>query len=121
MEKNGTPQRMDIWYADLPMREGSSVQGGGRPVVIVSNDICNAVSTVITIAPMTRQMKKLTLPTHVLIEAPDGDQSVVLAEQIMPIDRSILKKYMGKVKDEEVNKVEAAVKEQLGMKGETNE
>ena len=43
------PQRMEIWYAYLPMKKGSSVQGGNRPVVIISNDICNEVSSVVTV------------------------------------------------------------------------
>ena len=113
-----SPQRMEIWYANLPMKQGSSVQGGNRPVVVVSNDICNSVSTVLTVAPMTRQMKKMTLPTHVLIDAPDGGQSVVLAEQIMTIDKSLLDKKMGKVLKKDEKAIEAAIKEQLGMRGD---
>ena len=35
------PKRMDIWYAALPLDRRTSIQGGSRPVVIVSNDICN--------------------------------------------------------------------------------
>ena len=121
MKTNEHPQRMEIWYANLPLRSGSSVQGGGRPVVVISNDICNAVSTVITVAPMTRRMKKLKLPTHVVIDVPDGGQSVVLVEQIMPMDKSLLKSRMGKVKDEDEPRIEQAVKEQLGMRSEGNE
>ena len=117
-EKLESPQRMEIWYANLPMKQGSSVQGGNRPVVVVSNDICNSVSTVLTVAPMTRQMKKMTLPTHVLIDAPDGGQSVVLAEQIMTIDKSLLDKKMGKVLKKDEKAIEAAIKEQLGMRGD---
>ena len=112
----GNPQRMEVWYANIPLHDGSSIQGGSRPVVIVSNDICNSVSTVMTVAPMTRRMKKLALPTHVVIEAPDGRKSVVLAEQIMPIDRAFLTNKMGNVKDGDVAKIEAALKEQLGIK-----
>jgi len=111
------PQRMEIWYAYLPMKKGSSVQGGNRPVVIISNDICNEVSSVVTVAPMTRQMKKLNLPTHAVIDTPDGGQSVVLAEQIMAIDKKHLDNRMGRVKDKDLEKVEKAIKEQLGMSG----
>jgi len=111
------PQRMEIWYANVPMKKDSSIQGGGRPVVIISNDICNMMSSVLTVAPMTRQLKKLTLPTHVLVDAPDGRQSVVLAEQIMPVERSMLINKMGRVPDEDVKRIEAALREQLGMGG----
>lgn len=104
--KNDAPQRMEVWYASIPLHDGSSIQGGSRPVVIVSNDICNSVSTVLTIAPMTRRMKKLSQPTHALIEAPDGQKSVVLVEQIILIDKGLLTNRMGKVKDEDVAKIE---------------
>lgn len=117
MQRTIAPQRMEVWYANLPMRKNSCVQGGNRPVVIVSNDICNEVSTVITVVPMTRQMKKLTLPTHVIIDAPDGGQSVVLAEQIMTIDKSRLDNRLGRIRDYDLEKVEIAIKEQLGMSG----
>ncbi len=120
-EELDNPRRMEVWYADIPRHDESSIQGGCRPVVIVSNDICNSVSTVLTVAPMTRRMKKLSLPTHVVIEAPDGKKSVVLAEQIMPIDKSQLVNKMGNVNEEDVKKIEIAMKEQLGMKGELNE
>ena len=114
-------KRMGIWYADLPLKEGSCVQGGRRPVVIISNDICNECNSVITVAPMTRQMKRLGLPTHTVIDSPDGGLSVVLAEQITTIDKSRLDYCMGKVAGHDVGKVEAAIMDQLGMKGEEDE
>lgn len=117
MQRAIAPQRMEVWYANLPMKKGSSVQGGSRPVVIVSNDICNEVNSVITVVPMTRQMKKLTLPTHAVIDAPDGGQSVVLAEQIMTIDKSRLDNRLGRIKENDLEKVETAILEQLGMSG----
>lgn len=96
MQRTIVPQRMEVWYADLPMKMGSSVQGGIRPVVIISNDVCNEVSSVITVAPLTSRMKKLNLPTHAVIDTPDGGHSVILAEQIMTIDKSCLNNRLGK-------------------------
>ena len=113
----GTPRRMEVWYANLPLNTESCVQGGSRPVVILSNDICNEVNSVITVVPMTRQMKKLNLPTHAVIDAPDGGQSVVLAEQIMTIDKDLLDNRLGRIRDYDLEKVENAIKEQLGMSG----
>ena len=38
------PQRMEIWYADLPIASDSNIQGGFfRPVLIISNDVANAI------------------------------------------------------------------------------
>ena len=113
---------MEIWYANLPMKEGSSIQGGNRPVVIISNDVCNEVSSVITVAPLTSRMKKLNLPTHAVIDTPDGGQSVILAEQIMTIDKKILAKRIGKLTDPAVvREVEDAVREQLSIKNQEKE
>ena len=108
---------MEIWYANLPMKEGSSIQGGNRPVVIISNDVCNEVSSVITVAPLTSRMKRLNLPTHAVIDTPDGGQSVILAEQIMTIDKDLDNK-LGKIKAHDMEKIEIAILAQLGMKGE---
>ena len=109
------PQRMEVWYADLPLNENSSIQGGHRPVLIISNNICNEVNNVITVAPMTHQLKRLALPMHVVIEAPDGGDSVVLIEQIMTIDKKILNGRRGKIKRRDKRAVEAAIREHLGI------
>ena len=114
-------KRMQIWYADLPLKEVSCVQGGRRPVVIISNDICNECNSIVTVAPMTRQMKRLGLPTHTVIDSQDGGRSLVLAEQITTIDKSRLDYRMGYVAGCDIEKVESAIKDQLGMKGEEDE
>ena len=117
MDRMVVPRRMDVWYADLPLHNDSCVQGGNRPVIVISNDICNEVNTVITIVPMTRQMKRLSLPTHVVVASPDGGESVVLAEQVMTIDKNRLDNRLGSVSAEDMGKVEAALLEQIGMGG----
>ena len=114
------PRRMEIWYAKLDRRDGSSVQGGSRPVLILSNDINNAVSSVVTVLPMTSRPKKLDLPSHTWIEA-DGIEgfdtgALVLAEQITTIDQSRLVFRMGGLKDKTlITLVENSVDAQLGM------
>ena len=118
MDRMVAPRRMDVWYADLPLHNDSCVQGGNRPVIVISNDICNEVNKVITVVPMSRQMKRLSLPTHVVIASPDGGESVVLAEQIMTIDKSCLNNRLGKIKAHDMKKIETAILAQLGMKGE---
>ena len=121
MDRMVVPRRMDVWYADLPLRNDSCVQGGNRPVIVISNDICNEVNTVITVVPMTRQMKRLSLPTHVVVASPDGGESVVLAEQVMTIDKNRLDNRLGSVSAEDMRKIEAALLEQIGMGGVEHE
>lgn len=105
------PHRMEIWYAHLPMYKGS-VQGGARPVIIVSNDACNEASKIVTVVPLTSQIKRLNLPTHILIHLGDSD-SVALAEQIITIDQRLLDRRIGKC-DREAE-IEAAIMTQLGF------
>ena len=115
------PMRKEVWYADLPLNEDSCVQGGSRPVVVISNDSCNEMNKVITVVPMTRQMKRLSLPTHVVVMSPDGRESVVLTEQIMTIDKGLLDNRLGSVSAEDMEKIESALLEQIGMRGKENE
>ena len=60
-------KRGDIYLANLNPFKGCE-QGGTRPVLVVSNDIGNFFSPLITIAPITSHLKKLDLPTHVLLK-----------------------------------------------------
>ena len=46
-----TIRRGDILWADLGMFPTTSVQGGVRPVIVVSNNKANTYSSVITVVP----------------------------------------------------------------------
>ena len=106
------PKRMEIWYAYLPMHKGQKVQGGARPVVIVSNDISNEKSGIVTVVPLTSKMKRLDMPTH--IQIPFGAEgSVVLAEQIMTMDQRFLDRKIGMCDREP--EIELAMLAQLGF------
>ena len=63
-----TIRRGDILWADLGMFPTTSVQGGVRPVIVVSNNKANTYSSVITVVPLTSRIyKKRYLPTHVFM------------------------------------------------------
>ena len=65
-------RRGDILWADLGMFPITSVQGGVRPVIVVSNNKANTYSSVITVVPLTSRIyKKRYLPTHVFISKYD--------------------------------------------------
>ena len=54
-------RRGDILYADLGGQYQGSMQGGMRPVVVVSNNMANKHSTVITVVPLsTKSLKRKT-------------------------------------------------------------
>ena len=93
-------KRFEIWQAMLPVVEGSHVQSGTRPVVVVSNDMANTHSPVITVVPLTSNTRKNRLPTHVLLVASGlSVVSLALCEQILTIDKSRLTRRIGQVRE----------------------
>lgn len=118
-----TPQRGDIWFADLGGHPDSSVQGGVRPVIVLSNNIGNTHADTVNIVPMTRHLKRPELPCHMELH-PDFitdkrqllDTSMVLAEQLTTISKYALRSYAGRITDTAVlDKICKAVMAQLGM------
>ena len=114
--KNWVYHRGDIYLANLNPFKGSE-QGGTRPVLVLSNDIGNFFSSLITIAPITSQLKKTTQPTHVLLNNVRGlsAESMVCLEQIHAIDKMRILKYLGKVSKNQMSAVEDAALESLDI------
>ncbi len=107
----------DLYYADLPVLEGSSVQQGCRPVLIVSNNKFNQYSTMVSIAPLTSKLGKHCIPTHVHIKGCGlQKESVILLEQTMPLDQSRLQKQIGSIWDAGIlNKIAQALRIQFNL------
>ena len=59
-----TVNRGDVFYASLGF-DGTSRQGGTRPIVIVSNQACNQYSPIVSVVCLTTSHHKVKLPTHV--------------------------------------------------------
>ena len=117
------PQRGDIWFADLGSHPDSSVQGGIRPVIILSNDMGNAHADTVNVLPMTKHLKKPELPCHTQLDphsVTGGSQllapSMVLAEQLTTISKYALRTYAGHISDDEaMNRIETAVLSQFAL------
>lgn len=110
-------KQYDVWVAYLPTSKGSHVQGGCRPVIVMSNDLANTHSPVITVVPVTSSTSKRPLPTHVAF-ALDGltSASVALCEQILSVDKPLLSYRIGAIHDESVRaSLNRALAVQLGM------
>lgn len=124
MQDGGSyPKRMEVWYANLPLDTNTSVQGGTRPVLIMSNDVGNRTSRTVTVLPMTSKLKHPNMPTHVYMPGKDGLErsSMILAEQITTVDKSALDRKLADCAEPSmVRQVEAAVSEQLGLNGGTD-
>lgn len=93
MERRGvdskTVKRFEIWEADLGYRE-RSIQGGKRPVLVISNNIGNKYAPIVIVVPITSKIKNPTQPTHVFFDSNEcgmADDSILLCEQIMTINK----------------------------------
>lgn len=124
-----TPQRGDVWFASLGSHVNTSVQGGTRPVIIISNNIGNAHADTVNVVPMTRHLKKPELPCHTQLDSgsiSDSrqplDLSMVLAEQLTTISKYALRTYAGHISDDEaMNRIETAVLSQLALERSVSE
>lgn len=120
------PRRGDIWFARLGNHYDTSVQSGTRPVFIISNDTGNRFSKTYTVLPMTSRMKKPDLPTHVELTASscvltaytELEDSMLLAEQVVTIDKSALLEKIAFVSEgAKLTEIERAVRIHLGIAG----
>lgn len=98
----------------------SSKECGFRPALIVSNNVANKYSPVVTVIPLTAQVKKkLRHPTHVFLSRKAGyglkRDSIALAEQLFTVEKSELVRKVGTVKDAAtMRKVTRALQVQIG-------
>ena len=116
MRKSWVYRRGDIYIANLNPFRGSE-QGGTRPVLILQNNDGNYYCPTLIVAPLSSKLKKTNLPTHFLLEKGRGlaTDSIVELEQIKTIDKSRVKRYVGKITPEQMSGVEEAILKSLGM------
>lgn len=113
-------RRGDIFYADLGGQYQGSMQGDMRPVVVVSNNMANKHSSVITVVPLsTKIFKKKNLPTHVFVSAYRAEgleqHSIALCEQVTALDYGRIIENMGKIDEETLARITEAVQVQVGV------
>lgn len=117
MKENWKYRRGDIYLVDLGTNIGSE-QSGCRPALVLQNDVGNYYGPTLIVAPITSHFwKKANQPTHYLIEEAKSlnSPSVVLAEQLITIDKVRVKKYLGKLPEEQMQGINQAVKVSLGL------
>ena len=108
--------RGDILYAELGAAAGSE-QGGIRPVLIIQNDVGNHYSPTVIVAPLTSNIRKNILPTHVHVGRESGVRpSLVLLEQLRTVDKCRLGDKIGHVRKSVMHQIDAAAAISLGLR-----
>ena len=109
--------RGEMYFAHLDDGIGSE-QKGRRPVVIIQNDIGNTHSPTLIVAPITSEIyNKSQLPTHYFLKADYGLQkdSFILLEQIRTIDKTRIDKYIGRIPEVHIEKINHALEISIGL------
>ncbi len=81
-----TYQRGDVVMIDVPMPTSGHILGGKRPWVVVQNDVGNRHSPLSIVVPLTTNLKRIDIPTHVIVTWEPLQPSMVECEQVRAID-----------------------------------
>lgn len=87
------------------------VQGGLRPGVVFQNNTGNQYSPNVVVLPLTTRIKKMELPTHVLLRSKDTGlikDSVVLCENPYCAPKEQLGKYITTLSPEYMRRISEA-------------
>lgn len=105
--------RGQVWWVTTEIVNQGSKQNKNRPWLIVSNDVCNEKSPVLTAVPLTTADKG-DYPFHVAVNN-FGTTNLILCEQITSIEKSKCERYMYSVSDDIMSRVNSAILLQLGI------
>ena len=108
--------RGQVWvYTPEDEKESTYVQKGRRPCVIVSNDVANYHSKTVVVLPCTTAIKN-DIPTHVHFKnVENGLVNVVMAEQIVTIDKRQIGEYVGMLDETTMSEINTAMMLELGI------
>ena len=84
-------KRGDIYFATLDPTRGSEVQKT-RPFIIVSNDVANRASSLVTVIPMTSKLTRV-FPFELALSANEtgmGKDGKAMAQQVRTLDKARL-------------------------------
>ena len=104
--------RGEIYYIHETEISGNE-QAGGRPGIIISNDVGNEHSPVVIVVYLTTREKK-PLPTHVKINTAEKP-STALCEQIETVYKGRIGKYIGQITDTEQKNLDKALAVSIGI------
>ena len=111
-------KRGDVFYVDLNPTRGSE-QAGRRPVIVIQNNTGNEMAPTVIIAPLTTKKFLREYPTNVHVKKGTADlkeDSIILLSQIRTIDKNRLRRKIGVISGELLNKVNEAIEISLGLK-----
>lgn len=117
MEGLSFPRRGDLYWAKLDPTVGAEI-AKTRPALVISNDMGNRYSAVVTIAPLTTGGGPRTYPFEVPVLEGEGSvarPSRVLLNQIRTVDKRRLENRIGALSQDRMQQVDAAIRLSLAV------
>ncbi len=116
MEGKTTINRGDIVAVDLEPTQGSEM-GKRRPCLVVTNNVANKYSSVVTVVAVTTV--EPSKPYPFIVEIPKSakmpERSFINCVHIRAVDKSRLERYYTSLDAETMRKVDEALIVQLGI------
>jgi mRNA interferase MazF len=99
----------EVWWAELPPPVGR------RPVVLLSRDEAYSIRNAVTVAEVTRTIRKI--PVEVLLGPDDGlpQKCVINLDTILTIRKDLLRERIALLKSDKIAQMEKALRFALGM------
>ena len=113
-----------VFVKDDAVKERSKnhILHGDRPAVIIQNQIGNTYSPNLIVAFLTSQIKRLEMKTHVPITWYEGLRpSMIQTEQLATIDKSAVLGYITHLREEDIVRLNRALKVSLGLDDEVKD
>lgn len=111
-------KRGDIIFVENPYKKPHGhVVSGNRPAIVIQNQMGNDHSCNLIIAYVTSQVKRMELPTHVVLQWYSGLRkvSMVQTEQIATIDKGDVISVIDHLTDADMQRVDQAIIASLGL------
>ena len=106
-----------VYLIDLG-ESGNNIQEGIRPCICVSNDATNTWANIGQFIPLTSQTKN-ELPVHYNLHKDNygflKSDSVVLTEQLTIQSTENVIKFLGRLRDDDINKIKECIRIQFDL------